>query len=358
MLNATSAFALTDEQERAMAAIDAFMADPFRQVFCLNGLAGSGKTTLLCHVAGQYQHAALCSLTGKAASVLRRRGLPARTLHSFFYRLVNAKKDKSGRDMLRFERQHGTGELYSSLVLLDESSMIGEDIGRDLLNTGAKIVATGDPGQLPPVTGQRFFNRPDFTLTEIQRQAMDNPILRQAHAVRAGGTYADDGAEFRVAADGTDDDLRNADTVLVWRNASRDHMNAVCRRVRGLWTPLPQPDEPMVCLKNAPQFGVFNGATYPLVRPFLHGDTSITLDVDGTVVTIPRVTFRSLASALPDEVEVTTSFDFGYAMTVHKGQGSEWNSVVLIDEYGRTEHRREWLYTGITRARERILVVR
>jgi ATP-dependent exoDNAse (exonuclease V) alpha subunit len=350
---------LTDEQEMAMSAIDAFMADPRRQVFNLHGLAGTGKTTVLRHVAAQYRHAVLCSLTGKAASVLRRRsGLQACTLHSFFYRLIEANKDKRGRDVLRFERQHEGGELHGDLVLLDESSMIGDEIGRDLLATGAKVIACGDPGQLPPVKGQQFFRRADATLVEIHRQALESSIVRQAHAVRGGGSYAADGPCFRVASDGTDDDLRGVDVVLCWTNRTRDYMNAKCRRVRGYWQPMPQTGEPVVCLKNAPQYGIFNGATYTLQRPFLQADTSIVIDVDGNVMEIPRVTFRAIPSTLADDVEATTAFDFGYAMTVHRAQGSEWDSVVLVDEYRRYEQRKEWLYTGITRAAERILIVR
>ena len=321
----TPKITLTDEQETAMAAIDAFMVDPRRQTFNLHGLAGSGKTTVLRHVASQYKHAVLCSLTGKAASVLRRKsGLNACTLHSFFYRLIEAKKDKRGRDDLRFERHHETGALYGNLVLLDESSMIPDSIGQDLLNTGAKVIACGDPGQLPPVKGQQFFSRADITLTEIHRQALDSPIIRQAHAVRNGGSYANDGDCFRVAQDGTDDDLRNADAVLCWTNRTKDHLNGICRRLRGFWQPRPQPGEPLVCLKNAAQFGVFNGGVYTLLEPFMHGDTDMTLDVDGDPVTIPWVTFNGIPSEVPEYAEATTAFDFGYAMTVHKSQGSEW----------------------------------
>jgi ATP-dependent exoDNAse (exonuclease V) alpha subunit len=243
-------------------------------------------------------------------------------------------------------------------VLLDESSMIGDDIGRDLLATGAKVIACGDPGQLPPVREQQFFRRADVTLIEIHRQALESSILRQAHAVRSGGSYAADGPCIRVAPDGTDDDLRDVDVVLCWTNRTRDHMNAKCRRVRGYWQLTPQVGEPVVCLKNASQYGIFNGATYTLLQPFLEADTSIVLDVDSVAMEIPRVTFRGIPSALGNDVEATTAFDFGYAMTVHKAQGSEWDSVVLVDEYRRYEQRKEWLYTGITRAAERILIVR
>ena len=313
-----------------MAAIDAFMADPHCQVFNLFGLAGTGKTTLLVHVAHQYDHSVLCSLTGKAASVLRRKtGLSACTLHSYFYRLREAQKDRRGRDVLLFQRQYRRDALTGDLALLDESSMIAEDIGRDLIDTGTKIITSGDPGQLQPVKGARFFDRADFTLTEIHRQALESPIIRQAHVVRGGGNYAEDGPAFRIVHGGSDDDLREADVVLCWTNKTKDKLNAMCRRVRGLWQPGPQPGEPLVCLKNAAAFGVFNGGVYTLLQPFLQGDASITLDVDGRAVTIPHARFKGLLSSLPEHVEATTEFDFGYAMTVHKAQGSEWPFVVV-----------------------------
>src|SRR5690606_11701375 len=51
--------------------------------------------------------------------------------------------------------------------------------------------------------------------------------------------------------------------------------------------------------------------------------------------------------------------DYGYALTVHKAQGSQWNNVVLFDEsYAFKETRQRWLYTAITRASERLTVVR
>uniref|UniRef100_UPI0035D076B3 ATP-binding domain-containing protein n=1 Tax=Bartonella sp. MU70NMGDW TaxID=3243561 RepID=UPI0035D076B3 len=52
-------------------------------------------------------------------------------------------------------------------------------------------------------------------------------------------------------------------------------------------------------------------------------------------------------------------FDYGYALTVHKAQGSQWNNVVLFDEsFAFREMYARWLYTGITRAAERLMIVR
>jgi ATP-dependent exoDNAse (exonuclease V) alpha subunit len=349
---------LTNEQENALAEIEEFIEDDDRQVFNLSGLAGTGKTFLLTHIAQQYNHTALCTLTGKAASILRRRtGLNACTVHSFFYRLTEVMRDKRGRQILEFKEQHDQGGLLGQLVLLDECSMIDERIGRDLLNTGCKLVATGDPGQLPPVKGESFFQTADFTLTEIHRQALGNPIIRQAHAVRTGGTYRADGDNFKVTDDVGEDDVRAAGVVLCWRNKTKDAWNDYCRHICGLVQPYPQPGEPLVCLRNASRYGIFNGGVYTLVQPFLERDTQITIDVDGEIKTIPNVKFTGVPSRLPDDVEPVTSFGFGYAMTVHKAQGSEWDRVLLIDEYNRSEERQKWLYTAITRAAEQIIVL-
>ena len=52
-------------------------------------------------------------------------------------------------------------------------------------------------------------------------------------------------------------------------------------------------------------------------------------------------------------------FDYGYALTVHKAQGSQWNDIVLFDEsFAFREHRIRWLYTAITRAAERLTIIR
>ena len=65
-----------------------------------------------------------------------------------------------------------------------------------------------------------------------------------------------------------------------------------------------------------------------------------------------------MRDAVPSYLRATTWFAYGYALTVHKAQGSEWPSVLLIDEYSMPEYRKEWLYTGITRAAKRLTAIR
>lgn len=354
----TQTITLTDEQEAAAHMIFEYLGDRDPGQFSMQGYAGSGKTTVLAEVAVDLPNAILCTLTGKAASVLRRKtGLQVSTIHAAFYQLVEQSRDKTGRVRLRFDVSHERGQLADKIVLIDESSMISHEMARDIINTGAKIVACGDPGQLPPVTGARYFNHANVTLQTIHRQALESPIIRQAHRVRNEQHCMDDGEAFQVLKRGlTGDEMLAADVILCHTNATRYAANLHARNVRGLIQPNPQVGEPVMCLKNAQQFGIYNGAVYTLTAPFLDGDCDIWIDVDGSNTKIPWVTFNGMRSAVPDHVEPLTSFDFGYAMTVHKAQGSEWASVVLIDEYFRRQERASWLYTGITRAAEKIIV--
>lgn len=350
---------LTLEQANVLADIERFLARPMPQVFVLHGLAGTGKTTVLSAVARRYPDAILCTLTGKAASVLRRKtGLPACTIHSAFYQLKNVTKDDKGRRRMNWDQVHAQGELRSGVILLDECSMVDEAMAMDMLRTGAKIIACGDPGQLPPVRGQAFFNQPDAELVTVHRQALESPIIRQAHAVRAGRDYQEDGADFRVTNFASDDDVLSANAILTWKHSTRIAANAEARRLRGLWMPSPRAGEPVMCLRNAPDLGIYNGGVYTLLAPFHEGDTVMRLAVDDGYVDVPRATFAGLRNGLDDDERVIP-FEFGYAMTVHKAQGSEWDSVILMDEFrGEPAARRQWQYTAITRAAKSILVVR
>jgi exodeoxyribonuclease-5 len=350
---------LTDEQEAVMAEIDTFMANRHRQSFTLFGLAGTGKTTLLAHVARQYRHDALCCLTGKAANVLRdKTDIEAGTIHGYFYKLLKAETGEDGRKQLTFAPRHYCGELSNDVVLVDECSMVPRSIGEQLMRTGAKVLAVGDPGQLPPVNEAPFFTHADAMLRQIHRQAWKSSIIRQTFAVRQGNPYRADGSDFQVVPHATEAMFTAADVVLCWTNPTRRRLNELCRRIAGHTAPWPEADEPLLCLKNAPRYGVWNGGIYRAAADFRPGDTKISLVVDGDVVTIPNVLFAGrkpgFANASKDP---TTAFDFGYCVTVHKAQGSEWPRVLLIDEYNRTQHRTEWLYTGLTRAARSIVVV-
>jgi exodeoxyribonuclease-5 len=349
---------LTDEQRAAATAI----ADAIerREHFALFGLAGTGKTTLAAHIAWSRPGAYLCAPTGKAASVLARKtGQDATTVHRKFYTLVETIDRESQSRRLVFQPRHAPGSLKGKVMLLDECSMINKQVAANIISTGVTVIAIGDPGQLPPVENTPFFTQASFTLREVHRQALQSPIIRQAHAVRAGGDYEPDGDAFRVVDRLTAGELRSADMVLVWRRATRSRMNALRRRALGISAPLPLRGEPLVCLRNTPKHGLYNGAIYRASRDLLPGDRTVGISVDECEVEV-EADFLPLGHEddQPDRVQRgrKTSFAFGYAMTTHKAQGSEFDRVLLIDE-NHGPDRIAWLYTAITRAIEHIVVV-
>jgi exodeoxyribonuclease V len=345
---------LSDEQTTVFDQIEEFLADenPRRMWFALHGLAGTGKSMLLGEVARQRPDATLCAYTGKAASVLSRKtGLVATTIHSAIYTFLG--EDERGE--LVFGDAHEEGAWKGHVALVDESSMLSEDISLDLLRTGCKIVAVGDPGQLPPIQGEQFFRDPDTVLRTVHRQAWDSPIIRQAHAVREGRNYRADGDDFRVERFVLREDILAANAILCWRNTTRSALNRLVRAHKGLDGAPVQAGEPLMCLRNNHKHGVLNGAIYEARADRRPWDDLVLINERGQEIEIP-CRIEDLES--PSGDKSVTPFAFGYCATVHKFQGSEANRVILVDEYDRSEERARWLYTGITRAKKSIIVQR
>ena len=350
---------LTSEQQRAVTAIEEAIAAGSH--FSLHGLAGSGKTTIAARIAASLPTTAyLCAPTAKAASVLTAKtGVAATTIHAAFYHFVREEERPDKPPKLVFRPKHSSGELEGKVLLLDECSMVPRNIAADILATGITVIAFGDPGQLQPVDGDPFFTKASFTLTEIHRQALDNPIIRQAHAVRTGGRYTADGAALRVIDKATADDLRAANVVLVGLRKTRMGMNERIRRALGLQSPLPRYGEPLICLRTKRKYGLCNGAIYYASRDLHADDETIGISTDDGDIEVH-------AHFLPpnheyDKLDLPpgwTAFAYGYALTVHLAQGSEFDRVLLIDEWYWPKDRTRWLYTGLTRAKERIVIAR
>jgi hypothetical protein len=259
-------------------------------------------------------------------------------------------------------RRHQSFSVNGALV--HNCSMLGKKMAADVLRTGVKLVAVGDPGQLPPVEGLAFFTeavfRRSFTLTEIHRQALENPIIRQAHRVRQGLGYEADGEAVRVIDRVSSEELIAADVVLVGRRRTRMRMNAERRRILGFNNPLPRLFEPLICLRNLSKYGLCNGAIYHASRDLQEDDKTIGISTDDGDVEVPGVFLPpGHEYDRPDLPVWMTVFAFGYALTVHQAQGSEWDKVLLIDESAALgDDRTRWLYTGVTRASREIVIAR
>jgi exodeoxyribonuclease-5 len=288
-------------------------------------------------------------------------GLGVGTIHSEIYDFRGMVKDEEDDHKRHpvFANKHEDGGLTGRLVFVDEVSMVGTRIANDLINTGAKLVVCGDPGQLPPVMDAQFFVDPHISLQEIHRQAWDSPIIRQAHSIRNTGAYATDGPGFRVLTEMRDDLLAEHDITLCWRNATRIWLNNKRRSMLGFGLIL-RAGEPVMLLKNDHELKIYNGQIFTLVNDREPGGDFTIRDDFGREILIENPTVETIDEHFDNDKydDAFSPFALGYAVTCHKAQGSEYRRVLVIDEYRQTDGRRSWLYTAVTRAIEQVTVVR
>ena len=370
------------QQDEALKAVARWLKDGRTPLFRLFGYAGTGKTTLARyfaeHVDGDVQFAAF---TGKAAQVLRSKGATnARTIHSLIYRPRGEEEvadETTGKTSFAptFSLNRQSPVARAKLIIVDECSMVDEQLGRDLMSFGTPILVLGDPGQLPPISGGGFFTEaePDMLLTEIHRQARDNPIIAMALGVREGrelmhGDYGT--AQVIAKGDVTQDLVLDADQVLVGTNRTRRRYNMRLRELKGFTANYPQAGDKLVCLRNDPAKGLLNGSLWKVmtasretVKPGIN--ILVTPEEDDPDRGAAKIKLLKAAFDDPDaDIPWQTKkrfddFDYGYALTVHKAQGSQWDNVVLFDEsFAFRDTRERWLYTAITRAAERLTIVK
>lgn len=370
------------QQDEALKAVAKWLKEGSTPIFRLFGYAGTGKTTLARHFAeGVDGDVLFAAFTGKAAQVLRSRGATkANTIHSLIYRPRGEEEVEdvtTGKTtiapMFSVNRQSSVAD--AALIVVDECSMVDEELGRDLLSFGTPILVLGDPGQLPPISGGGYFteHEPDFLLTEIHRQARDNPIIDLAMRVREGGelAYGDYGTTQIISKnDVTQDLVLDADQVLVGTNKTRKRYNHRLRILKGFQQPYPQSGDKLVCLRNDPSKGLLNGSLWQVMtssKETTKPGINLLLRPEEDDMGRGSAKVRLLKAAFEEsdtEIPWTTKkrfddFDFGYALTVHKAQGSQWNNVVLFDEsWAFRDTSDYWLYTAITRAVEKLTIVR
>lgn len=382
-------------------------------VLTVAGLAGCGKTTLLSIFASENRkRTAYVTFTGRASSVLQRKlkaagvkttgfDAPSRatvgTLHQLLYMPVIDEETEERTGWHKREKLSATFDL----IAIDEASMVSGPMLADIQAHGVPILAVGDHGQLPPVMDSGDLMRdPDLKLEKIHRQAEGDPIIKLAHIVRATGRLDRTLCTFRRKFE-IDEVLREAYAgvnpmdvgVICYTNRIRIWLNGKCRTALGFEGPMPRAGEIVMCLKNDPP--VYNG-----MRGVLETDASVgsklwlfdaevgfpeeglghagysmcaaTFNRERIAQTIDELR-ASLLPFLPDDSKHTVErfseaghpYDFGYAMTVHKSQGSSFRHVIFfLDRLERPDDDfivhgdwRRFCYTAVTRASTKLTVV-
>jgi exodeoxyribonuclease-5 len=385
VLNTTAlSLILSQEQKAALDAIEEWYHNGDDQVFLLEGPAGCGKTTIARHIGELLKiNVAYASFTGKAASVLRAKGCKdATTIHALIYSPQITYVCKNDpvckivpcRDRCPHVReQAGDWELNPralngvDLVLIDEVSMVGSDLGRDLCSFDTKILVVGDRAQLPPIEGGGYFTnrKPDFHLTQIHRQEAGSPVIELATRVRLGGVLrpGDYGASTVMSQSlALADRMLGYDQIICGTHRMRNGINREMRRLLGLDGDVPAAGEKIVCLRNSKPQGLYNGVTYEVIAAEPDGSGFCDMTVKGDDGRLIGVVAPIAAFGLPDNSGrdyPKNPFDFGYAITCHKAQGSQWKGVFVIDQsyyWRRDGQQSQWLYTAITRAADRVFV--
>lgn len=352
----------------------------------IQGYAGTGKTTVLQTLVGELGlNAAYLAFTGKAVSVMRSKlDNPAwlGTIHQATYRFSVTGEEARYAELLRqlrattdpqmalLIRQHMRGLITTrfvprdefawdssariSLVVIDEASMVREDDGANVMRlaraAGIKVIAVGDPAQLPPVGGRPFFRPEDCNcppvLTEVMRQEAGSPILALATEVRQGhqpryGNYGP-GLHICRRRDLRAEWIPHYNQILCGSNATRKRINLERRTELDVAHLPPQPGERMIVLANDHGLGVMNGEIFTVVA-LDDGDIVGRFD-DGRTVPMPM-------KLETDEVERGAKQTYAYAITCHKAQGSEFPSVLVYnDGFMFKEDAVKWTYTAVTRA--------
>ena len=365
---------------------------------CIAGYAGTGKSTLVKFIVAALNidpdDVCYIAFTGKAAKVLKEKGCPnAMTAHRLLYQSY-PKNDGT------FVHKPRRPIHPYKLIVVDEISMLPEDIWLLLLSHNIPVIALGDPGQLPPIGQDNgVLKSPHIFLDEIMRQAQESEIIRLTMDIRDGKSLQlFKGNEVQVI------DERElvqgmytwADQIIVGKNDTRKHINGLMRQyVHGITDPKPIPGDKVICLRNDWEssneagdvmvngtIGYLDNIKYQdtyMLKPMMHADflpddytdedvqmchqdlyfRDISMDYKLLTTGEPTINAKNFKQfkRMPS-LWLPKQFDYGYCITCHKAQGSEYNKVLVFEEYLRGSDHARWLYTAATRAKEKLVIVR
>lgn len=357
------------------------------QWFSYSGAAGVGKgvsARMIVDMLGLDKNTYVASAyVGKAVLQLRKNGMNAVTIHKLIYnaKMVIEKDKKTGKPITKFEFElkHRLDKDYR-LIFVDEAGMVNDDMVKELLSFGVPIIFMGDMNQLPPVFGfSTVLQKPDHILTQIMRQKEDDPIVQLSQMVLKGipifeGVYG----KSRVVRELTLDKglLTDYDQIICNTHKYREALNTYIRKtLRGFPEERPMIGDKVVCCQNnweieIDDYALTNGMIgyitnigrqrahrgYYLIdfAPdfFESGKEFLDLKVDMKYINMSHADQKNVGRITNEK------FEYGYAITTYKSQGSEFNRVLYFDSFFKDQDTtKRSRYTAITRAREELTIV-
>ena len=360
------------------------------------GYAGTGKSTLVKFIIAALgcdeDEVVFTSLTGKATQVLLKKGNKnVSTLHKLLYEW----RPLPGGGYFKTP----VTEIPYSVVVVDEVSMVPKSLVDALLSYDVYVLFCGDPFQLPQIAKtdtHDLLDHPHVFLDEIMRQAAESEIIRLSMDIREGKQlqrFIGKEAMVMDKQELNEGMLTWADQVICAKNDTRANLNKTMKRLAGTGEE-PSNGDKIICLRN--YWETIANTKNPLVNgtigymtdvyksfieypPYLGGVTvpyygiKFTSDSDDVFkINIDETKLKTEKDILDWNLSykinknsrycgsIPLEFAYGYAITCHRAQGSEWDKVLVIEEsfpFEREEHSR-WLYTACTRAAEKLVIIR
>lgn len=333
-----------------------------KQVQTVGGYAGTGKSTIIRVLIEALEKKGLsfacAAFTGKAANVLRKKGIGnSNTIHSLIYQPFTDENDetywlKTPLDTLMSRRIDG--------FVIDEASMVSQEIHDDLVSFGMPIIYIGDHGQLEPI-GTKFnlMENPMYKLETVHRNAGE--IAHFAEHLRMGGAPNNFTADKKVqiVRDSAIKDwhLASVDQVICAFNKTRTQINERVRKYKKIDLTFIAKNEKIICLRNNKSEALFNG---------MQGVVTAIHKKDKFSFLSDNILYEKILYD-PEQFGKDTNefkfgqkpnpFDYAYAITAHKSQGDEFGSVIAVEQRcDKWDHRR-WSYTVASRAKSSLIWV-
>lgn len=334
----------------------------------IGGKAGTGKSTVTKYVIQRLDNLKkkyiVLAPTGKAANVLRSKGLNADTIHSAIYVFAGEYTDEEEKKSVLSWHDKIRINDNPDVIIVDEASMVNSKMAKDLRSFNKQIVWVGDFAQLPPVGGDpRIMHNPKHLLNEIFRQKGDSGIVDFAHDISNGNELNPNGYKdvnfYRGSIKDVVDGIET-DQFICGFNKTRLKINKCVRQQLGHKGILNE-GEKLLCLHNNRRYGIFNGEILTVLKiheidlSYIHATVS-----NGAIERELYLRKGALGAYNPDKSDVLKNelvCDYGYAITCHKSQGSEWESVTVFNEEFKGWDHRRWFYTAATRASKKLNII-